>query len=173
LHTPLAQLVPVVHGWPDASLQLPVPSHACVPLHPLPVVPSAGNTHAPVVTRHPVAPHGVVVGLHAVAQQKPEPLTPHVLFVHWSFALQAAPVPPLATHEPAVGPVRTQYCVEGSAQSPSPLHDVRHADPPDAQARLFAHAPGDPAVHPPAPSHALSVSVLPVHDDPHDVPPPG
>jgi hypothetical protein len=161
LHVPLAHWVPEVHACPDASLQAPAPSHACVPLHPVPVVPSAGYWHKPVVIRQAVAPHGAVTELHADAQQTPVPFTPHTLFRHWSFAPQSVPVPTLGRHDPALGPVSAQYIVVGSAQSPSPVHEPMHAVWPAAQARLFAQGTAARAVQSPVPSHELFVIMFP------------
>ena len=47
---------------------------------------------------------------------------------------------------------------------------VRHAVPPGAQLRLFAHGPIVPATQLPIPSHVEGVSMFPVHVLPHEVP---
>jgi hypothetical protein len=57
--------------------------------------------HAPLALQSLVPHTPVVVHVVALAQQwVPVPDTPHSLLVHWSLALQLAPVPPMPTHVP-------------------------------------------------------------------------
>jgi hypothetical protein len=60
--------------------------------------------------------------------------------------------------------------VRPGAQSPSPPHRVLHLFVAGSHSRLSGHVCGEPAVHLPAPSHALSVSWPFVHVDPQLVP---
>jgi len=83
LHVPLAHSAPPASGQlcPSPARQLPIPSHALVPLHPAVCSSAAAGTHAPVVSQTEHAP------AHVALQQR----TSHVPLEHSTFWVHAAP----------------------------------------------------------------------------------
>jgi hypothetical protein len=85
---------PPAHGVGSPGEHVPDPLHVEVVSSPFEhdvphVVPLLGNTHAPVVALHPVAPHAPPIGEQAAAQQSPVPETPQTMLVHASFVEHA------------------------------------------------------------------------------------
>jgi hypothetical protein len=102
-----------------------------------------------------VAPQVASVVLQAAVQQLPVPLMPQTIDMHEALEVHGAPSARDAEHVPPlqVNPV-TQSVFEPQV--------VRHPSPALLHWRLLAHAVGVPALHVPAPSQLLWVSIAEV-----------